>query len=93
MSGWVLVLDVCVCVVLAFLLLRRYGDLAKQQRMVLLATLLAWCLCFIIVFTIPLDVSTVSVCSSSEVLPHAALTHLKPPPQDCLFQLKLCSNY
>ncbi|XP_022520563.2 G-protein coupled receptor-associated protein LMBRD2a [Astyanax mexicanus] len=58
MSVWVLVVDVCVCATLAFLLLRRYGDLAKQQRMVLLATLLAWCLCFIIVFTIPLDVST-----------------------------------
>ncbi|XP_036454299.1 G-protein coupled receptor-associated protein LMBRD2a isoform X1 [Colossoma macropomum] len=58
MSAWVLGLDVCGCALLAFLLLRRYGDLAKQHRMVLLATLLAWCLCFIIVFTIPLDVST-----------------------------------
>ncbi|XP_066510599.1 G-protein coupled receptor-associated protein LMBRD2B-like [Hoplias malabaricus] len=58
MGAWILALDVCGCAALAFLLLSRYGDLAKQHRMVLLATLLAWSLCFIIVFTIPLDVST-----------------------------------
>ncbi|KAI4887818.1 hypothetical protein NFI96_005377 [Prochilodus magdalenae] len=70
MGAWVLGLDVCGCALLAFLLLRRYGDLAKQHRMVLLATLLAWCLCFIIVFTIPLDVSTVSTWGQESPPPH-----------------------
>ncbi|XP_068617047.1 G-protein coupled receptor-associated protein LMBRD2B-like [Brachionichthys hirsutus] len=43
---------------LAFYLLWRYGDLHQQQRMVLLGTLLSWYLCFLIVFILPLDVST-----------------------------------
>ncbi|KAF7659267.1 hypothetical protein LDENG_00000970, partial [Lucifuga dentata] len=33
------------------------GDLQKQQRLVLLGTLLSWYLCFLIVFILPLDVS------------------------------------
>ena len=44
---------------LALYLLHRYGDFGKQQPMVLFGTLLAWYLCFLIVFILPLDVSTV----------------------------------
>ncbi|XP_054905242.1 G-protein coupled receptor-associated protein LMBRD2B-like [Poeciliopsis prolifica] len=43
---------------LALYLLHRYGDLRKQHRLVLLGTLLSWYLCFLIVFILPLDVST-----------------------------------
>ncbi|XP_061674304.1 G-protein coupled receptor-associated protein LMBRD2B-like isoform X2 [Syngnathoides biaculeatus] len=43
---------------LALGLLHRYGDLRKEQRMVLLGTLASWYLCFLIVFVLPLDVST-----------------------------------
>ncbi|XP_037115508.1 G-protein coupled receptor-associated protein LMBRD2B-like [Syngnathus acus] len=43
---------------LALALLHRYGDLRTQQRMVLLGTLTSWYLCFLIVFVLPLDVST-----------------------------------
>uniref|UniRef100_A0AAY4C0F5 LMBR1 domain-containing protein 2 n=1 Tax=Denticeps clupeoides TaxID=299321 RepID=A0AAY4C0F5_9TELE len=59
MSGAALVVEVLVAFFLALFLLHRYGDFRKQQRMVLFATLLAWFLCFLIVFTLPLDVSTV----------------------------------
>uniref|UniRef100_UPI0037E82DC4 G-protein coupled receptor-associated protein LMBRD2a n=1 Tax=Semicossyphus pulcher TaxID=241346 RepID=UPI0037E82DC4 len=58
MSGAVLAVVVVVVFLLALYLLQRYGDLRKQQRMVLLGTLLAWYLCFLIVFILPLDVST-----------------------------------
>ncbi|CAL8346168.1 unnamed protein product [Lota lota] len=43
---------------LALYLLHRYGDFGKQQPMVLFGTLLSWYLCFLIVFILPLDVST-----------------------------------
>lgn len=43
---------------LALYLLHRYGDVRKQQRLVLLGTLLSWYLCFLIVFILPFDVST-----------------------------------
>ncbi|KAI1240169.1 hypothetical protein IHE44_0011623, partial [Lamprotornis superbus] len=43
---------------LALFLLHRYGDFKKQHRLVIIATLLAWYLCFLIVFILPLDVST-----------------------------------
>lgn len=58
MSGAVLAVVVVVVFFLALFLLQRYGDLRKQQRMVLLGTLLAWYLCFLIVFILPFDVST-----------------------------------
>ncbi|XP_076587142.1 G-protein coupled receptor-associated protein LMBRD2a isoform X2 [Chaetodon auriga] len=58
MSGAVLGVVVVVVFLLALFLLQRYGDLQKQQWMVLLGTLLSWYLCFLIVFILPLDVST-----------------------------------
>lgn len=58
MSGAALAVVVVGVFFLALYLLHRYGDLRKQQRMVLLGTLLSWYLCFLIVFILPLDVST-----------------------------------
>lgn len=58
MSGAALAVVVVVVFFLALYLLQRYGDLWKQQRLVLLGTLLSWYLCFLIVFILPLDVST-----------------------------------
>lgn len=63
MSGAALGIEIVVVFFLALFLLHRYGDFKKQQRMVLFGTLLAWYLCFLIVFILPLDVSTVSFCS------------------------------
>lgn len=59
MSVAALAVVVVVGFFLALLLLHRYGDLRKQQRLVLLGTLLSWYLCFLIVFILPLDISTV----------------------------------
>ncbi|RXN27017.1 LMBR1 domain-containing 2 [Labeo rohita] len=58
MSGAALGIEIVVVFFLALFLLHRYGDFKKQQRMVLFGTLLAWYLCFLIVFILPLDVST-----------------------------------
>ncbi|XP_013888874.1 LMBR1 domain-containing protein 2-B [Austrofundulus limnaeus] len=58
MSGAALGLEIVLVFFLALFLLQRYGDFQKQQRMVLFGTLLAWYLCFLIVFILPLDVST-----------------------------------
>uniref|UniRef100_A0A672S7G4 LMBR1 domain-containing protein 2-B-like n=1 Tax=Sinocyclocheilus grahami TaxID=75366 RepID=A0A672S7G4_SINGR len=60
MSGAALGIEIVVVFFLALFLLHRYGDFKKQQRMVLFGTLLAWYLCFLIVFILPLDVSTVT---------------------------------
>lgn len=58
MSGAALAVVVVAVFLLALYLLQRYGDLRKQQPLVLLGTLLSWYLCFLIVFILPLDVST-----------------------------------
>ncbi|XP_077442110.1 G-protein coupled receptor-associated protein LMBRD2B [Vanacampus margaritifer] len=58
MSGAALAVEMVVVFFLALFLLHRYGDFGKQQRMVLFGTLLAWYLCFLIVFILPLDVTT-----------------------------------
>uniref|UniRef100_A0A3Q3M7L9 LMBR1 domain containing 2b n=1 Tax=Mastacembelus armatus TaxID=205130 RepID=A0A3Q3M7L9_9TELE len=60
MSGAALGIEIVVVFFLALFLLHQYGDFKKQQRMVLFGTLLAWYLCFLIVFILPLDVSTVT---------------------------------
>uniref|UniRef100_A0A3Q4H091 LMBR1 domain containing 2a n=1 Tax=Neolamprologus brichardi TaxID=32507 RepID=A0A3Q4H091_NEOBR len=57
MSGTALAVVVVVVFFLALYLLQRYGDLWKQQKLVLFGTLLSWYLCFLIVFILPLDVS------------------------------------
>lgn len=59
MSGTALAVVVVVVFFLALYLLQRYGDLWKQQKLVLFGTLLSWYLCFLIVFILPLDVSMV----------------------------------
>lgn len=70
MSGAALGIEIVVVFFLALFLLHRYGDFKKQQRMVLFGTLLAWYLCFLIVFILPLDVSTVGVCSRHDKSAH-----------------------
>ncbi|KAM4808748.1 G-protein coupled receptor-associated protein LMBRD2 isoform 2-T2 [Rhinophrynus dorsalis] len=58
MSGAALGIEIVFVFFLALFLLQRYGDFKKQHKLVIVATLLAWYLCFLIVFIIPLDVST-----------------------------------
>lgn len=58
MSGAALGLEIVFVFFLALFLLHRYGDFRKQHRLVIIGTLLAWYLCFLIVFILPLDVST-----------------------------------
>ncbi|XP_069740640.1 G-protein coupled receptor-associated protein LMBRD2B isoform X2 [Narcine bancroftii] len=58
MSGVALAIDIVAVFVLAVLVLSRYADFRKQHCLVVVATLLAWYLCFLIVFILPLDVTT-----------------------------------
>uniref|UniRef100_A0A8C7NID5 LMBR1 domain containing 2b n=1 Tax=Oncorhynchus mykiss TaxID=8022 RepID=A0A8C7NID5_ONCMY len=76
MSGAALGIEIVVVFFLALFLLHRYADFRKQQRMVLFGTLLAWYLCFLIVFILPLDISTVST---------IALIHHQNPILSILF--------
>lgn len=74
MSGAALGIEIVVVFFLALFLLHRYADFRKQQRMVLFGTLLAWYLCFLIVFILPLDISTVS--TITEHIHHTLKPHL-----------------
>uniref|UniRef100_A0A0B8RU41 Plasma membrane protein n=1 Tax=Philothamnus irregularis TaxID=1899461 RepID=A0A0B8RU41_9SAUR len=58
MSGAALGIEIVVVFFLALIILHRYGDFKKQHKLVIVATLLAWYLCFLIVFILPLDVTT-----------------------------------
>lgn len=40
--------------------LYRYGNVQRQHILVTISVLTAWCFSFLIVFTIPLDVTSVS---------------------------------
>lgn len=58
MSAGPLVVEIiCTCCLAAFLL-HRYGDLRKQHAVTTLATFVAWYFSFLIVFVLPLDVSS-----------------------------------
>ncbi|XP_061472293.1 G-protein coupled receptor-associated protein LMBRD2 isoform X2 [Rhineura floridana] len=58
MSGAALGIEIVVVFILALIILHRYGDFRKQHKLVIVATLLAWHLCFLMVFLLPLDVTT-----------------------------------
>lgn len=61
MSAGPLVVEIiCTCCLAAFLL-HRYGDLRKQNILTTLTTFIAWYFSFLIVFVLPLDVSSVSI--------------------------------
>uniref|UniRef100_A0A8C7VAF4 LMBR1 domain containing 2a n=1 Tax=Oncorhynchus mykiss TaxID=8022 RepID=A0A8C7VAF4_ONCMY len=59
MSGGALGIEIVLVFFLPLFLLHRYGHFRKQHPLVLFGTLLSWYLCFLIVFILPLDVSTV----------------------------------
>ncbi|XP_077203091.1 G-protein coupled receptor-associated protein LMBRD2 isoform X2 [Paroedura picta] len=58
MSGAALGIEIVFVFFLALIILHRYGDFKKQHRLVIVATLLAWYLCFLMVFILPLDVTS-----------------------------------
>lgn len=92
MSGAALGIEIVVVFFLALFLLHRYGDFKKQQRMVLFGTLLAWYLCFLIVFILPLDVSTVS----SDWRCHKSVHQIQETrhkPKHCVFLYSLMTDH
>uniref|UniRef100_A0A8V0YKC9 LMBR1 domain containing 2 n=1 Tax=Gallus gallus TaxID=9031 RepID=A0A8V0YKC9_CHICK len=89
MSGAALGLEIVFVFFLALFLLHRYGDFKKQHRLVIIATLLAWYLCFLIVFILPLDVSTTIynrcklAVNSSPAESNSSFVTLAPSKQQC----------
>lgn len=60
MSAGPLVTDILAALLLAAVILYRYGDWYRHHIIVTLAVLVAWCFSFLIIFVLPLDVSSVS---------------------------------
>ncbi|KAL3869675.1 hypothetical protein ACJMK2_042337 [Sinanodonta woodiana] len=58
MSAGPLVVEIILTFVLAAFFLHRYGDLRKQHKLVTLFTFIAWYFSFMIIFILPLDVSS-----------------------------------
>ncbi|KAL4235670.1 LMBR1 domain-containing protein 2 [Mactra antiquata] len=58
MSAGPLVIEIVLTCFLAAFLLHRYGDLRKQHVLVTLFTFIAWYFSFMIIFILPLDVSS-----------------------------------
>uniref|UniRef100_UPI00358EEDE0 G-protein coupled receptor-associated protein LMBRD2 n=1 Tax=Myxine glutinosa TaxID=7769 RepID=UPI00358EEDE0 len=58
MSSWLLLGEVVLAVLVSLVLLRRYGDVRRQSKLVLVATTMAWCLSCLMLATLPLDVAT-----------------------------------
>lgn len=56
-----LVISVVVALLLATVSLYRYGNVQRQHPIVTLSVLTAWSFSFLIVFIIPLDVTSVSI--------------------------------
>lgn len=58
--AYLLPFAICLALCLAGFSLYRYGNIPRQHIIVTLSVLTAWCFSFLIVFTIPLDVTSVS---------------------------------
>lgn len=59
--AYLLVFGIIVAFTLATASLYRYGNVQRQHPLVTLSVLTAWCFSFLIVFTIPLDVTSVRI--------------------------------
>ena len=58
--AYLLIIAISFSLILAAVSLYRYGCIQRQHPIVTLSVLTAWCFSFLIVFTIPLDVTSVS---------------------------------
>lgn len=65
MSVGPLVTEIVFAFILAASILYRYGNWFRHHIFVTLSVLLAWYFSFLIIFVLPLDVSSVSIYSSS----------------------------
>jgi hypothetical protein len=63
---YLLVLATCLALLIASVSLYRYGCIQRHHPLVSLSVLTAWTFSFLIVFTIPLDVTSVSFNSFPE---------------------------
>lgn len=59
--AYLLVFSICLALLLASISLYRYGCIQRQHPLVTFSVLTAWSFSFLIVFTIPLDVTSVSL--------------------------------
>lgn len=64
-----LAFSICVAFILSALFLYRYGNIPRQHPLVTISVLVAWSFSFVIVFTIPLDITNVSEYVVSTVQP------------------------
>lgn len=62
---YLLIFSVCCAFIISAGFLYRYGNIPRQHPLVTLSVLVAWSFSFLIVFTIPLDITAVS--SSSHI--------------------------
>jgi len=65
MSANPLVTNIIAAFLLAAIILYRYGDWYRHHIIVTIAVLVAWCFSFLIIFILPLDVSSVSNANNS----------------------------
>jgi 4-amino-4-deoxy-L-arabinose transferase-like glycosyltransferase len=57
---YLLVFSICFALILSAGFLHRYGNIPRQHPLVTISVLIAWSFSFLIVFTIPLDITAVS---------------------------------
>ena len=57
-----LTVESIVSLCLALYLLYRYGNIRRQNVLVTILTLTIWFMSFVVIFLLPIDVSSVSVC-------------------------------
>lgn len=57
---YLLLFSICLALILSTGFLHRYGNIPRQHPLVTVSVLMAWSFSFLIVFTIPLDITAVS---------------------------------
>ena len=69
----IIIIEFLLALVLAVYLLYQYGDIKRQNPFVTVCTLIIWFMSFVIIFLLPVDVSSVSIC-----LPFTSLYNYVP---------------
>lgn len=64
--AYVLVFAITFALLLAGAALHRYGNIPRQNPLVTFSVLISWCFSFMIVFTLPLDITNVNIKQTKE---------------------------
>jgi hypothetical protein len=76
MAFWPLTIEILITFVLSAYLLHRYGNWINQNAITTVSVFIAWFFSFIVIFILPLDISTVFIIFIIDLLTNYSIIYI-----------------